>query len=713
MEECQKQTDYRELLLTAGYEGCGYMKRKRNLKKQKAVFGSIRGKLAVSYLIPIVLIVALGIISYRRAAGTIIANYEVSMETAIRKTSEYYELMMDTIAVNCNQIAINNTLRAYYRGAYRGEPLQEKKNFLEMQKSMFMDAFSSDFVQGIYTFGEYGKECVSYLDVKKLEYGSYDGTEEGKEMAQAGERVIFSGCHDDLDAITGHISDSYAFCVKRNITNQAAEPVGVIIMDVSMKAAKEPLIQMDLGEGSICALVSGDGRQISGSQDGDLAAFASMDVYRKFLEGAEENSSFYMDHEGERYLFLFSKVGETGFAVCTMIPQALITESLKGIQTATVVIVLLALVISVCTEAVISTGINSSIKRISKVMKSVAEGDLTVTVQTKGKDEFKTLGDHAGNMLSNTKELIQKAGMVSGQVLSSVMHVTDTSGQMMVTTGNIRDAILKVNEGVYRQKEEVEHCLAKMDELAVQIELVDRETEGAMERAGKSKAVMEKGVSAISLLEGKAGETAKVTGRVIGRIEMLAEETKAITDIIVSIREIAARTKLLSLNARIEAARIGEAGNGFAVVAEEIRKLSEESMKAVGHIGMIVNRIEDGTRDTVLVARESEKIVEEQEAAMDDTIEAFHEMSGSVDGLAGKIEKIAGSMRNMEQGKNMTMEAVENISAVSIQTLESTRRMKDAAQIQDRAVKELNEATGRLDEEAGKLKEAIRRFKVQ
>lgn len=120
MEECQKQTDYRELLLTTGYEGCGYMKSKRNMKKQKAVLGSIRGKLAVSYLILIVLIVALGIISYRRAAGTIIANYEVSMETAIRKTSEYYELMMDTIAVNCSQIAINNTLRAYYRGAYRG-----------------------------------------------------------------------------------------------------------------------------------------------------------------------------------------------------------------------------------------------------------------------------------------------------------------------------------------------------------------------------------------------------------------------------------------------------------------------------------------------------------------------------------------------------------------------------------------------------------------
>ena len=687
------------------------MKDSCGLRKRKTVLRSIRGKLAVSYLIPIVLIVVLGIISYQRAAETIIKNYEVFMETAIQKTAEYYGLMMDTVAVNCNQIAIDNSLRAYYRGAYGNEPLQEKKKFLEIQKGMFMDAFSGSFVKGIYAFGGYGNECISYLGLKKPEYRAYMETQEGREMAQAGENTVFAGCHGDLDAMTGQDVGEYAFCVKRNITNPSSEPVGVILMDISMEAAREPLSQMDLGEGSMCALVTGDGRQISGG--GDTVVFAGLDVYPDFLAGTEESRSVYIDYGGEEYLLLLSKVGNTGFTVCTMIPQVLITSNLKDIKTATVVIVLLALAIAVCTAAVISTGINASIKRISKVMKSVAEGDLTVTVQAKGRDEFRTLGDHAGDMLSNTKELLKKAGLVSGQVVTSVMRVTDTSGRMMVTTGNIEDAILEVNGGVYRQKEEVEHCLAKMDELAEQIEQVDREAEGAMKRAGKSKMAVEKGLSAIRLLEDKADETAHITGQVIGKIEALAEETKAITDIIVSIKGIAERTKLLSLNARIEAARIGDAGKGFAVVAEEIRKLSGESMKSVERIGTIVDRIESGTQETVLVARESEKIVEEQEAAMDDTVEAFHEMSGSVDGLAGKIEKIAGNMRNMERSKDRIMEAVANISEVSIQTLASTNRMKDEAGLQVSAVKELNEATGRLDEEAKKLTEAIRRFKVQ
>lgn len=688
------------------------MKISWDLSKQKNALCSIRGKLIVSYLIPVILILALGIISYQKAAETIITNYEISMETTIQKTSEYYELMMNTIAANCSQIAIDSTLRAYYRGAYQNEPLQEKKNFQEIKKSMFLDAFSSDFVGGIYTFGEYGNACVSYLDVKKLAYGQYCETEEGKEMAGAKENIVYSGYHRDLDAMTGHLPGEYAFSVKRNITSQSSSPVGVIIMDVSMEAAREPLLQMDLGEGSVCALVSGDGRQISNLEE-DAAAFADMEEYQSFLEGGEESSSAYVKHEGKTYLLLFSKVGNTGFTVGTMIPRSLITSKLKGIQTATAVIVILALIISSCTGAVISTGINTSIKRVGRVMKSVAEGDLTVEVNMEGRDEFKKLGDHAGDMLSNTKELIQKAGLVSGQVLTSVTHVADTSGRMMVTADNIREAVFRVNEGVYRQNEEVEQCLAKMDELAVQIEQVDEETEGAIRRADKSKAVVEKGISAISLLESKAEETAKVTGQVIEKIESLANETKAITDIIVSIREIASRTRLLSLNARIEAARVGSAGSGFAVVAQEVEKLSHESMKSVEHIGEIVNRIESETQNTVQVARASEKIVEEQEAAMGDTVEAFREMSGSVDGLAGKIEKIAGNMRNMECSKNMTMEAVANISGVSRQTLESMNQMNDAAQMQVDAVKELNEATGKLGGEAQKLTRAISKFKVQ
>lgn len=673
---------------------------------------SIRGKLVISYLIPVALIILLGTISYQRAADTIIKNYEISMENTIKKTAEYYNLMMNTVATNTNQIAIESSLRSYYRGGYKNEPLEEKKVFQEIKKSVFMNAFSSDFVEGIYTFAGYGNPCVSYLDVKKLDYAVYKGTEEGQQMAEAKDNIVFSGYHRDLDALTGHDSESYGFSVKRNITNQSAAPIGIIALDISMESARDPLLKLDLEEGSVCGLVSADGKEITNWDEERPIPFPEMVVYKDFLASGEETAAMYKDFEGKPYLCLFSKVGDTGFNVCCVIPKEEITKRLSGIQTATKLIVILALVISVFTAAFISMGINNSIRKLSKVMKAVAEGDLTATISMKGKDEFKKLGDHTENMLVNTKELIQKAGIVSEEVLGSVSDVSDTSDRMNTTTDHINEAISKVNEGVYRQTDEVESCLAKMDELAEQIEQVNEETDGAIRRAGKSKEMMEKGIAAIDVLDEKAGETAKVTGKVIEKIEALAEETKAITEIIKTIREIASRTNLLSLNARIEASRVGSAGSGFAVVAEEVRKLSEESMKSAEHIGEIVSRIESETRDTVVVAKESEKIVEQQESAMEDTVAAFKEMSESVDGLARKIEKIAGNMRNMEGSKNMTMEAVANISEVSKETLLSTNQMKDAVGVQLSAVKELNDATGQLEDGAQKLIDAISKFKV-
>lgn len=689
----------------------------RKKKRTKAVsevrgLYSIRGKLIVSYMVPVVLILILGIISYKKAADTIISNYEISMENTIQKTAEYYELMMNTIATGCNQIAIDNNLRSYYRGAYEDEPLTEKKNFQEIKKSMFMDAFSSDFVNGIYAFASYGSPCVSYLDVKKLDYNAYRETDEGKQMEEAKDNIVFSGYHNDLDMLTGHTADEYAFTVKRNITNQAAAPIGIIVMDVSMESAKNPLLGMELGEGSVCALISPDGREISSLSEDENISIMEMEAYQEFTLGGEMSASLYREYDNREYLYLFSNVGQTGFSICTMIPEEQITEKLMDIQTATVVIVVLAIIISVVTAGVISTGMNSSIKRISKAMKAVAEGDLTVTVNMKGRDEFKKLGDHTGLMLANTKELIQRAGLVSGEVLTSVSHVSDTSGQMVGTTDNINEAITRVNEGVNLQTGEVQSCLAKMDELAEQIEQVDEETGKALERAGKSKSVVEKGIAAIDVLEEKTGETAKVTGQVIEKIEALAEETKAITEIIEAIKAIATRTNMLSLNARIEASRVGSAGSGFAVVAEEVRKLSVESMDSVERIGDIVRKIEKETKNTVLVAKNSEKIVEEQEVAMEETVTAFHEMSDSVDGLARKIEKIAGNMRNMESNKNKSMEAITNISTVSKETLDSTNQMKEAVEVQLAAVKELNEATMKLDGEARKLTRAISKFKV-
>ena len=671
---------------------------------------SIRIKLIISYAIPILLIILLGVISYQKAAESIIGSYETNMENTAVKTAEYYELMMDTIATGCNRIAVDTSVRTYYRGGYRDEPLAEKKAFQEIKKSMLLNAFSGNFVDGFYVFGNYGDFSTSYLDVKKIDYGTYAQSAEGEELAASGEKILFDGYHRDLDEITGHDSEAYAFTVKRNLTDQASKPIGAVVMDVSMDAAKEPLLKLELGEGSVCALISEDGRQITGTETEELS-FGDLSVYQQFVQGEEQQVSCYETYKGKKYLFLFSRVGDTGFSVSMMIPESLILAKLQGIKSATMIVVILALLICGCTATIISTGINSSIGRISKVMKAVAKGDLTVAVKLKGNDEFRRLGEHTRDMLQNSGELIERAEQVSKKVIRTAGHVTEASVKMTVTTDEIDQAILNVNQGVYHQNQQAGEGLARMDELAEQILNVVGETEKAMDCAGKNRQVMENGLGAVKILQDKAGETTEVNARVIERIEALADETGAITEIVGTIREIAGRTNLLSLNASIEAARAGSSGSGFAVVAQEIRKLSAESMNSAERIGEIIERIQKETEVTVLTARESEQIVEAQGQALQETVKAFRNMNSSTDELEEKIRRISGSMQQMEKGKSAAKEVIEEISSVSADTLASTDQMQAAVKEQLEAVKELTDETEALDSQASALTDAISKFK--
>ena len=234
-----------------------------------------------------------------------------------------------------------------------------------------------------------------------------------------------------------------------------------------------------------------------------------------------------------------------------------------------------------------------------------------------------------------------------------------------------------------------------------------------MDCAGKNRQVMEDGLGAVKILQDKAGETTQVNARVIERIEELADETGAITEIVGTIREIAGRTNLLSLNASIEAARAGSSGSGFAVVAQEIRKLSAESMNSAARIGEIIERIQKETEVTVLTARESEQIVEAQGQALQETVKAFRNMNSSTDELEEKIRRIAGSMQQMEKGKSAAKEVIEEISSVSADTLASTDQMQAAVKEQLEAVKELTDETEALDRQAGALTEAISKFKTK
>ncbi len=706
---CQEEAAMKKKL------GAGVTNKAQNRKKaekKKGTGGSIRTKLLLGFLVPCILIIISGILSYQLAEHAVIQSYQQSMENTIQKTAEYYDLLVSNLSIRANQIVLDSSVKSYYRGEYSKDPLQERKVFNTMEKQVLTTALSDQFVSSIYFLADYGQGFNSDTMLKPVDYDAYIETEEGKAQIANGEKVILSGQHKELDAITGMTSERYAFSISRNMVDKTSKPIGMLIMDIDMSAAKKPLTDMELDEGSVCALITRDGREILSVDGIEEEIFVSSQDLMKLFDSEDNSASFYQKSQGESYLYLYHKMDNCDFAVCARIPRNQILLQVSEIRYITALVVAAALVLSLVLCAWISNRIMKSVKNVSYVLNQVEKGNFNITVR-EGKDaEFKLLTDQLQHMMEKMRGLISQTGEGAAEVADAGNRVAGTTRKLVALSEGVTGGITQVSDGVASQTEDVKECRSTIQKLAEQIEAVVKNAEtveGIAQIAGQT---VGDSITNMENLSGKAEETASMTESLIVHMNELSEETKAINEIAETINDIADQTGLLSLNASIEAARVGEQGRGFAVVAEEIRRLSIQSVEAVNQIRMTVEQIDKKKFRIAEITGQASDTVRAQSEAMKLTVGSFCQVRDSVTELTKAINDIAGIMEHMGQAKDRTMQMIDSMAQISENNEEAAILMRQNTSEQSEQILSLQEAVRILGRESDKLKEAISRFTI-
>jgi Methyl-accepting chemotaxis protein len=211
-------------------------------------------------------------------------------------------------------------------------------------------------------------------------------------------------------------------------------------------------------------------------------------------------------------------------------------------------------------------------------------------------------------------------------------------------------------------------------------------------------------------LSKKTETTVQITKILVENIRDVQERSTEIEGFIDTISNIATQTNLLSLNASIEAARAGEHGRGFSVVAEEIRKLADESMQAGKKIKDIVDNIMETTQKTADSAQEAETIVFAQADSLKETIEVFGDINDCVEKLVNGLQDIADGMREISGEKDQVQESIQNISVVSEQSAAAAVQVTSSLDEQVKTVSDLTEEVELLKKEADALERSISRF---
>lgn len=705
----KKTADSKDRSKSTAEEGTSKKKGGRFL----GIIGSIRTKLILAFMVPVILIIVLGVISYSKSAEGLISSYEQNTLSVMTNMSKYLSFGFDSVSSKANLINSDKVLKGYYSGQYKASSMEENSKFREIQSMITSEVLSEKFISNIYILSDYGSGLSGNGTLApRLIYKDFKEGEEGKKLLSSDSTEIWVGNHPYLDKQAGETNETYAISYIKYLYNTANQAIGCIVLDLPYSFVKDSLEGSGLPDGSGIAFITEDGREITGGKVPQDYTFVQQTYYSKALESNTTEGFEYISYGKGKYLFVYSRLNTSGSMLCAIIPNELIVSKADEVKKITLLIVLVAGIIAIAFGTIIASGFSKSIKKIIGVLQKAGAGDLTNQAIIKSNDEFSVLGTNINEMINSMMKLIKKMTGTSSTVSQSASSVSESSGVLVETTKNISSSVEDIEQCSVQQAVDAEKCLHQMADLADRISEVYTNTHNIEKIAEITKKTVLDGMETVDNLSIKVKDTSDATHSVIVNIESLEKESSSIMGIIATINNIAAQTNLLSLNASIEAARAGEAGKGFSVVAEEIRKLADQSLSASDEIRKIIHNIEDKTKKTSETVKYAENIVESQEEALRKTVHVFSDIGKHFEDLINNFDQILSGIESIEHSKNGTLGAIESISASTEETAAAAVELASTAGKQAEAVNKLDGVVKQLSEDAYSLEDSVKVFKI-
>ncbi|MBF0488658.1 MAG: methyl-accepting chemotaxis protein [Nitrospirae bacterium] len=361
-------------------------------------------------------------------------------------------------------------------------------------------------------------------------------------------------------------------------------------------------------------------------------------------------------------------------------------KSERNVTSTKTLLIALILIGVVCMLVAAITIIKSITRPLSEgvgAMHRIASGDLTVDIQSFNTDEAGQLLNAMAEMAANLNEMIEKIKQSADMVAASSDGLKSSSEQMSLGVNEQSSKSSQIATSATEMSQTVVDIARNASSIATSAVDTARE-------AKEGEAIVNKSINEVKGIAQTVGESA-------GLISSLGERSKQIGDIVKVIKDIADQTNLLALNAAIEAARAGEQGRGFAVVADEVRKLAERTAKATSEISTMIISIQDETDMAVSSMDGATKMVEAGVENVSSAGESLHKIVASIQSLQVMVEQIASATEEMSTVSETITTDIESIANVSQETSASSDHIA-------RSASELSDLSSGLQQIVGQFK---------
>ncbi|MBP5198879.1 MAG: methyl-accepting chemotaxis protein, partial [Lachnospiraceae bacterium] len=664
------------------------------------------------FLMPIIGLIIVGVVAYNRAEKGLSENYISSTTQTVEMAKEYIDQGCNYVNAETIKFCSNSDLQQLMLGLFANDQVSALNITSTVKTDMNASIVANELINAIHIIPKSNFNVIS----SKTTSTQTGFMNEYLDSMGADKYSIprWVDNHAFLDERINTSPDNYI------LSNQimAGNSTYAVVIDVDAKAVKKFLDGLDLGEDSVVGLVTEGGRELMSDNYGVLPeaeegkyVFVGQDYYEN---SKSEKSGVQEIHYADKdFYYIFSRSSVSGAAVCALVPISTVTGQAGSIRTLTYTIVIIATALALLIGLFIAAGIMGNMKRISGKLEEVAKGDLTVTVNAKGHDEFNDLAGSATHMVKNTKKLVNKVSDATIELENSAVKVVDVSRLIDEHSQEINESIDEINRGMERQSRHAQECVEKTDTLSNEIHEISQLVDEVEKMVNETELMIKEGMDIVRNLGQRAEETTDITKAVGESIDSLKEESAIINTFVSTISDIAEQTNLLSLNASIEAARAGEAGRGFAVVAEEIRKLADDSASAAAEIGRNVLNISSQTMKSVESANEAQNMVKLQSEAVVQATEVFRNMEERMTNLVGGLKSIVDGIERADKERGETVSAVKRISEIIDETSQNAEAVHEVADRLLSNVEDLNSTADVLNERMGELKTEVSVFKIE
>nr|WP_284638004.1 methyl-accepting chemotaxis protein [Paenibacillus chinjuensis] len=482
----------------------------------------------------------------------------------------------------------------------------------------------------------------------------------------------------------------------------------ILLMEINLDTLTKELGDIDMGEDGTIAVVTPQLLNVWSNKQDEIAKNSGLQIQKEQLS---EDSSTLLDNTKDTQI-VYYKSSKTGWYLLGAMHVNELVKDAKAISNMTWVMAGIAAVIAVLIGFFVARMIGRPVVTLRDLMKEGEQGNLRVRMIVQSRDEIGQLGHSFNQMMEKITQLVQQTNRSAREVLETAGELSDASKKTATSAREIAVATEEIASGASSLAVESERGNELTHHIGIQMKNVVQSNVEMGTSASTVQKSSEQGIEYMSELINKTNATEAMTRSMVEKVDNLKESTRSIVKILDVLGNITKQTNILSLNATIEAARAGAAGKGFMVVADEIRKLADQSRQSIAIVGQIIETIQREIDETVNVLSQAYPIFQEQILSVKEADTIFKEVQTHMGGFIQQLSEVTESISQLDASQNVLSDAMANVSAVAQQSSATSEEVASLSSEQMSISNGLVKLSDKLEELSNSLQDSLSKFQV-